>query len=371
MISFSPHLYQMEAQHRGLDKDTIEASIRQYQSMLDCGILPILSLKHFAKLVNVDYSYLRRIVGRKIDPYKTIEQQKRSGETRLISAPEKHLQDTQRWILDYVLSDAKTHPLSFAYENGKSILECAKIHVGMRWMIKLDLRNFFDSIKENRIYKVFRELGYPSLVSFEMTRICTRSQGFNSIKKVANKYPVIHTYLYGASGCLPQGAPTSGKLANIVCYGLDEEINRLAIRNRFTYSRYSDDIFLSTCDSFNRKKAQQIISCVNNFIHKEGFSLQKKKTHIITPGARKIVLGLTVTDQGVKPMRGFRKQIESDIHGVKKFGLVQHVQHRHYHSIFSFINHVDGCIAFVYGIDSQLGDRYKKQWGEALSRYNL
>lgn len=374
MNSFSPHLYKLEAQHRGLDKDTIEASIRQYESMLNDGILPILSLKHLANLTNVDYSFLRRIVGRKIDPYKTIEQPKRSGGTRLISAPQPRLKAIQRWILDYVLRDVKTHPLSFAYENNKSILDCAKIHIGMRWMIKFDLRNFFDSVKENRVYKVFRTLGYSSLVSFEMTRICTRKLGVDSEEKeeeIEKQYPVIHTYVNGTNGCLPQGAPTSGKLANIICFDLDERINHMAIKNGFAYSRYSDDIFLSGCDVFDRKKAQQIISCVSNFVHQEGFSLQKRKTHVITPGARKIVLGLTVTDQGVKPMREFRKQIEHDIYGVKKFGLVEHVHHRHYHSLFGFINHVDGCIAFVRGIDSELGDEYKKLWEEAISRYDL
>lgn len=378
MNSFSPHLYKLQAQYTcpSIDNGTLESATKRYAYMFDKGIVPILSLKHLSILTNSPYSLLRETVSRKIDPYKTIYQRKNSGGRRCISSPENDLKLVQRWILDFALSNIKTHPLSFAYEKEKNIRECAEVHVGMRWMIKLDIRNFFDSIKEKQVYRVFRDLGYPSLISFEMSRICTRffpsnSYTENELEEYRAKYPSIHTYISEGIGCLPQGSPTSGALANAVCFPLDRKINRMAIRNGFAYSRYSDDVFLSTNTAFSRIKAQQIISSVSQLVRQEGFSLQKKKTHVITPGARKIVLGLAISDQGVKPMREFRKAVESDIYGVSKFGLLQQVHYRHYHSIFGFVNHVDGCISFIRGIDQELGNRYQEKWENAISKYGL
>jgi RNA-directed DNA polymerase len=88
---------------------------------------------------------------------------------------------TQRWIAQNILNAVDPHPASFAFAPRRSLLDGASRHAGCSWLIKLDLRNFFESISERRAYRVFKQLGYGGLISFELARICTRSPAASAI----------------------------------------------------------------------------------------------------------------------------------------------------------------------------------------------
>src|SRR5205823_5981263 len=84
------------------------------------------------------------------------------------------LMQVQRWIAQRILALGRPHTASFAYAKGNSIKDAAALHCGCRWLIKLDVRRFFESISEIAVYHVFCRLGYQPLVAFELARICTR-----------------------------------------------------------------------------------------------------------------------------------------------------------------------------------------------------
>jgi len=100
-------------------------------------------------------------------------------------------------------------------------LQNAAMHTTARWLVKLDITNFFESISERQVYRVFREAGYCALMAFQVTRICTRL-GSGSFKygkrrwktRGKDRYKVLAN---DRLGHLPQGAPTSPMLANLVC----------------------------------------------------------------------------------------------------------------------------------------------------------
>lgn len=107
-----------------------------------------------------------------------------------------------------------------------------------------------------------------------------------------------HTRVVAKQGNLPQGASTSGLLANLVLFDFDNRISRFATSNDYTFSRYSDDIVLGSLkNSFNKEKALQAISFVQQVGELHGFTLSKSKTRIMTPGSRKFVLGVLVDNQ--------------------------------------------------------------------------
>ena len=328
MAASSPHLYFAQGLARGHDREVVSRARSVRSRLLANGVPPILSLRHLAQLTGVSYKYLREIVERGRDPYLDINRRKRGGGIRAISSPEPVLMDVQRWLLHNVFSLVPTHPMSFAYQRNRSIVQCAEQHVGAHWLVKLDLHDFFGSIPENRIFDILLNLGYSRLVSLEIARICTRllgprHEGYQNFRA----YTAIPSYVVGSHGVLPQGAPTSGALANAVASKLDAKLHDLAASRGLSYTRYSDDLTFSAGPDYDRKQARALIAHVRNIVRDQQFLLHEKKTHVVPPGARAVVLGLLVDSQGVRLLPEYKRRLQIHIRGVGKFGLVEHASH--------------------------------------------
>lgn len=170
MISASPHRYRKLGKQLGVSPETIQRAIDQARAPERRGLPAILTLRHLAHLTGADYSYLREIVSRDREGYRPFVIRKRRGGGRLIAAPEPTLAAVQRWIVKNILAHIPTHQASCAYSNGASPTKCAARHLGARWLIKVDIHDFFESITERRVYYFFRECGYQALVAFELAR---------------------------------------------------------------------------------------------------------------------------------------------------------------------------------------------------------
>jgi hypothetical protein len=128
-------------------------------------------------------------------------------------------------------------------------------------------------------------------------------------------------------GNLPQGAATSGLLANLVLFDFDNRLSGFATSNGYTFSRYSDDIVLGSLDNnFNKDKALQAISFVQQVAELHGFTLNKNKTRIMTPGSRKFVLGVLVDNpECTRLSRYDRERIEKMIWQLSKTSIEEYV----------------------------------------------
>lgn len=229
----------------------------------------------------------------------------------------------------------------------------------------MDLQDFFHSIDERRIYSVFQDLGYNRLVSFELARICTRiGLGPNLNPNTVRQY-TISSYRMWKLGALPQGSPTSGALANIVMYSCDEALNDIAAAQSLVYTRYADDITFSHADRFDRGRAEEVIKSTSKTLRSHGFTLHKKKTKIVPPGSRKIVLGLLVDGDRVRLSKNIRLQLETHIRGAAVFGLREHATHRGFSSTFGFIHHVEGLLAFASDVDPEFAEAHYRSWNVA------
>lgn len=231
------------------------------------------------------------------DYYSHFKLSKRSGGFRTISAPDKTLLNIQKTIYKRILLSVNVHSASMGFRPNISVAHNAKAHLGNKQILKVDIADFFGSIKKYRIIKAFEKIGYPTNISQVFAELCT------------------------LEGKLPQGAATSPALSNIIAYDMDVKLASIAQKNNLTYSRYADDLTFSGEDiSF-----EPTLSEIDRIIREEKFVIQQKKTHFLTEKKRKIVTGISVSS-GKKLMipKAKKREIRKNVHYILTKGLVEH-----------------------------------------------
>jgi RNA-directed DNA polymerase len=367
MITDSPHRYRRLGLQDGRDPEVLERAVANASLVERQGLASVLTLKHLAWQSGASYIYLRRIIQRSEDPYREILRRRRNGAVmRTISAPDPPLMSVQRWILKNIVRHMSVHPSSCAYMPGDSIARCATLHLGAAWLIKMDVHDFFHSIDERQIFSVFRDVGYGNLISLELARVCTRAALGPRLD--LNSIPIytVSSYRTPRLGVLPQGAPTSGPLANVVMNECDRNLNDLGREYGLTYTRYADDVVFSSGGTFSHQRASELVKRVGVVFKQHGLSPHEAKTRVSPPGSRHVVLGLLLDDEAVRLPRETRQRIRDHIRGVRKFGLADHSRHRGFVSMFGFVNHVNGLIAFAKDVEPQFASECRAEWLEAL-----
>ena len=327
----------------------------------------LLTLRHFVQRTNSDYNLMRSIVKRSDhNYYKKFSIRKRSGGKRFIYVPNYELMVSLKWLNLYVLNLYSPHHASHAFVKKRSIVSCAAPHCGTKWLVKIDITGFFESITEIQIYRVFKSLGYSPLVSFELARICTViPKGSGGVRSEKSNWEInentysINAYSQGRKilGFLPQGYPTSPVLSNLVMRDLDEKIQKKSDELGITYTRYSDDMIFSTSDvRFNREILSNFIGEISTLIGKQGFSPNQNKTKIIPPGSRKVVLGLNVNASKPSLSKEFKSKIRMHLFYLSKpDGVLIHSEKRGFKSILGMRNHIEGLINYARMVDVEYG----------------
>jgi len=152
-------------------------------------------------------------------------------------------------------------------------------------------------------------------------------------------------------GHLPQGAPTSPYLSNIVCLKLDKRLSLLAKKYYANYSRYADDITLSGNCGINK-----MLPVVETILKDEGFSLNNDKTRLAYAYQRQEVTGLIVNGNSVRVNKRYIKKLNQDIYYCKKFGVKSHLKHIECDKRF-YKEHMYGKAYFVNMVDKELGSK--------------
>lgn len=153
---------------------------------------------------------------------------------------------------------------------------------------------------------------------------------------------------------LPQGAPTSPYLSNVVCLKLDKRISELAKKYGASYTRYADDITLSANTDISN-----IIPFVEKIVTDEGFSLNNKKTRVLYEYQRQEVTGLLVSGNRVRVDKKYIKKFKQEIYYCKKYGVADHLRHIKCDKRF-YKEHMYGKAYFVNMVDANLGQRIIK-----------
>lgn len=319
----------------------------------------LLTLGHLASRTGVPLEVLRLYVSRQAEhPYRRFHIRKRSGGRRWISVPADSLRTVQAWLSSHLLRHVPVHPASRAFMPGDSIKNCADVHAGARWLVKMDIADFFGSITEIQVFRVFERLGYNRLVSFELARLCTDTPAVSDKYKLAawqskRKWSRIKEYREPYVGRLPQGASSSPMLANLAMLEVDASIASIAAEFGLSYTRYSDDITLSTKGDFSRERAAHVVEQVAKVLKARGLYLNRRKTSITHPGARRIVLGLLVDGDEPRLTKAFRDRLRQHLYFLEKLGIAAHVAARSFDSSGGLYRHLRGLIDYANSIDQE------------------
>lgn len=373
MESWSAHqLYQAALSKHG---EPTAVSLRAYaESLRKKGFPVIFSLGHLAAITKLDYRTLHDTIDRKREScnYKMFAIMKRSGGRRFIHTPSRQIFSIQKFINTFILKNAKPHSSSFAFHNGGGIRKCAEKHCSARWIIQFDLLDFFYSIPETRVYEMFKNMGYRNLLSFELARLCTTTRLPESKNHYLNFIESGNDFCYKnfLMGVLPQGAPTSPMISNLIAHRLDEDLDEYAMNNSLTYTRYADDLTFSCTHLPKNVSIAKLKREIISLIRKNKFKENKDKIRVAGPGSKKIVLGLLVDREQPRLSKEMYGRIEKKIYAAKKFGIDEAAKHFAFDSAFGFYNHLCGLISFVNDVDKTRYLFFKQLLGTINTPWN-
>lgn len=246
--------------------------------------------------------------------YIRFEIPKRSGGQRAIWAPLPKLKKVQRWILKEILDRLLVHGAAHGFLAGRSIATNAARHTDSRLVVKMDIENFFPGVSWKRVKGVFRKAGYNEQIATLLALLCTESP-----REVVEHQGRTH-YVALAERCLPQGAPTSPALSNVLCLKLDRRITAMAGNLNWRYSRYADDLTFSFATDNNKDPdLTRLLGSVKRILGDEGFKVNTKKTGVIREGAVQEVTGLVVNGKGApRVSRQMKRQMRAAIHNLQQ-----------------------------------------------------
>ena len=242
-------------------------------------------LDELAKLLGLSSQQLVDFTPR----YRAATIPKRSGGKRILHIPDGPTKALQRKLLRRVLAKLAAHPAATAFERGRSIVHNAAPHVGSAVIIKLDVVDFFPSTRKERLHDYFQRIGWAADAATVLTRLVTHEGG------------------------LPQGAPTSPRLSNLVNYGLDVRLAKLAWRRGAVYTRYADDITFSRARDAG-VRSRGVVDSATRILNAHGYRVhQKKKLQIRRRRQRQSVTGLVVNEKVNLP-REVRRRLRAVEH---------------------------------------------------------
>ena len=318
-------------------------------------------------------------VGRLLGKYRHFSHKKRvpgRSRRRLISIPPKYLLEVQQWITQNILRYTVPSGASFAYHPDSSPVLAAQEHCRCEWLLKVDIEDFFHTVTEGRVSAVFFRLGYPRLLAFELARLTTMTIEKPALRRSPTiRWPAIPYYQFDYEGVLPQGAPTSPMLSNLVMRDLDERLIALAAQHGMRYTRYADDLAFSCTKRRDRAHIERFKRLVLAELSREGFSYNHRKTVIRGPGTRRIVLGMLVDGPSPRLPREFKDMLRLHLYylGSPNHGPSKHALSRR-KSVSGLYHHVRGLIGWAMSVEPDFGARllekfYAIEWPPVQPRW--
>lgn len=275
------------------------------------------------------------------------------GGIRLIESPKLLLKNTQRQILHGILARVPMHPAAHGFVRGRSILTFAQPHVGQRFVLRMDLQDFFPSIRRAPLQGFFRTLGYPDAVADMLVGLCTSSTPRSLWRSVDGIFEPDRLRTFHDLYCqrhLPQGAPTSPALANCRAHRLDCRLSGLALSMNANYTRYADDLAFSGDDPF-RRTSERFAAQVAAIALDEGFRLNYRKTRRMPENTRQRVAGLVVNDK-VNTARVDADRLKAILTNCLRYGAAS--QNRDSHP--EFRAHLEGRVSFIAMVNPTRGE---------------
>jgi len=274
-------------------------AVSQYAKYLEHNNLPVIySGQHFAQLVGIEIQYLYAVANSSKHFYRSFKIKKKNGGCRKITAPLPVLMVVQSWILKNILNQIPVHKACKAYIKNIGIRDNARLHRKAGELYSSDVVDFFGSLRKFQVQELFFECGYSKALSVLFANLCCYDN------------------------YLPQGAPTSGYLSNLILRSFDSSILKYSRENGLVYTRYADDISISgskiDVETINAKLIHELANL--------GLKLNFKKTRLSKKNNRQSVTGVIVNEKLNVP-REFLREIKQEYFFIMKYGLLGHANY--------------------------------------------
>ncbi|SRR5258708_3251600 len=291
-------------------------------------------LERMASELDVPVGYIAGLAQSASHRYKTYGVPKRSGGVRVIHHPSRELKALQRWLLRNVLAGLPVHAAATAYQPTDTILENAAQHASSRFLLRMDIKNFFPSITANDL-RLFLD---------------RRSHSHFGQWTARDRY--IFVQLVCRHGALTIGAPTSPTLSNALCFDLDVRLAGIAEANGATYTRYADDLFFSTTQPNILSSVEaEVERCCEQLDLPGNLRINKAKTrHSSKNGVRRVTGIILGSDGNTYVGRKYKRRIRAMIHKLDTLSREE-------------LASLSGLIAYVIGFDKPFLNSLVKKYG--------
>ena len=263
---------------------------------------------------------------------------KKSGGKRLIHAPVSGLKSIQK-ALSFILQCVfEPHKAATGFVIGRSIVDNARIHQGCNYVFNIDMKDFFPSISQARVWACLQMEPFNlnnkrsvALPEFSDKYFMVKSRTMAGRQQIANMIAAIcctemtverqnekDEWVQVKQNVLPQGAPASPVITNIVCKKLDHRLTGVANRYGLRYSRYADDITFSSMHNVYQKDGE-FLKELHRIITDQGFHINEKKTRLQKTGHRQEVTGLVVNEK-VNVQKRYIKQLRMWLYYWERYG---------------------------------------------------
>jgi len=291
-----------KAKFNNYSPEEIEKMIEYAKRLYEKNIPVIFDSTHLSLILGIDIGYLYMVSNSQDSFYRKFSIKKSDKTDRIIKEPLPLLKEIQVWILENILNYIPSSIYTKAFKKNFSIKDNARFHQNQNIVICMDIKDYFGSIKEFKVHELFYNLGYSKQVSTLLAKLCCLGNS------------------------LPQGAPTSPAISNIVTIEMDTELVNLAKMMsskdyNIRYTRYADDI------TFSGKKIDKkyLINSVRKIIKKYDFELNTKKTRVLGRNSRQLVTGIVVNKK-MQVSRNKRQELRANMYYINKFGIEDHMR---------------------------------------------
>lgn len=296
--------------------------------------LPFLyDAEQLAGFLGISRGELNDIVNHIQKEYKEAHLPKKDGTYRSLCVPSIRLRFCQDPIKEKILPQLPVSKFATAYQKGSTTRGNAEPHIGKKFLLKLDITDFFGSITFEQVQRTAFNTRYVSRqVGYLLTSLCCKDDS------------------------LPQGAATSPALSNIVMYRFDDYIGRWCSQRQIAYTRYCDDMTFSS-----DRPLYGVYQKVKKMLFEMGFELNEAKTHFISNADRQAVTGLVVNEKLSIPS-SYKRNLRQEIYYTLKFGIEDNIVHGNRLNFLedgqpircpTYMTHLIGSVQYVLQIEPE------------------
>lgn len=321
-----------KAKREGFNQLEINRCLQYAENLMNNGLPVIYDIDHFSHLVGYDKQYIRKAITHTPAFYRKFSVPKRNGTSRLLTEPLPSLKEIQLWLLKNVLHHLPIHSHAKAYKPGISLKENLRFHVNQPMVMTMDIVDFFPSIKRYQIEEEFVRMGYGKRISNLFAKLCTLSDH------------------------LPQGAPTSPYLSNLIFRSVDTDLAGFCNSHGIRYTRYADDLTFS-----GEFDPNLLFNRVQSSLNSIGLQVNPAKTKVMRTHQQQRVTGMNVNKKMQVPFEK-RNKLRQEMYMIEKYGFEEHLRHcsindQHY------LNRLKGRVNFVLQLnpDDQEFKRYRAE----------